>query len=177
MVKVSFPAPEFRLEGVAPDGVTFTEYALGGASKAGRWTVLFFYPLDFTFVCPTEITAFSEASKEFEQLSADVFGISTDSVHSHKAWLERDLGTLAFPLLADITHEVSRQYGILIEHEGVALRGVFIIDPKGILRYQLVHDNNVGRNVEEVIRVLSALQSGGLCPVNWKRGDKTITPA
>lgn len=174
MVKVSFPAPEFQLEGVEKDGQTCSEYTIGGASKADRWTVLFFYPLDFTFVCPTEITAFSEANAQFEDMCADVYGISTDSVHSHKAWINSDLGTLNFPLLADITHEVSRQYGILLEAEGVALRGVFILDPEGVLRYQLVHDNNIGRNVDEVLRVLAALQSGGLCPVNWNKGDANL---
>ncbi len=142
----------------------------------GKWLVLFFYPLDFTFVCPTEITAFNDRIQEFADLDCEILGVSTDSVYSHRAWIktpraEGGLGDLEFPLAADITKEVSRSYDVLIEKEGIALRGLFIIDPDGILRYQVVHDLNVGRNVDETLRVLEGLQSGGLCAANWKPGQ------
>jgi peroxiredoxin (alkyl hydroperoxide reductase subunit C) len=145
----------------------------------GRWLVLLFYPLDFTFVCPTELVAFSERYDEFAALSADVLGVSTDSVYSHRAWLQAPrnqggLGELRYPLASDPTHVTSRAYGVLIEDEGFTLRGTFVIDPKGMLRYALVHDNDIGRSSSETLRVLSALQSGGLCAVDWKPGDKTL---
>ncbi|MBS3117587.1 peroxiredoxin [Candidatus Woesearchaeota archaeon] len=140
----------------------------------GKWVVLFFYPLDFTFVCPTEIKGFSKQESEFEKVNAVVLGASTDSAHSHKAWFERDMPGVKFPVLADTSHQLSRAYGVLIEEEGVALRGTFIIDPDGVLRYQVVSDLNVGRSVSETLRVLQALQTGGLCPVDWKPGEKTL---
>ncbi|SEO62751.1 MULTISPECIES: peroxiredoxin [Propionispora] len=145
----------------------------------GKWLVLFFYPLDFTFVCPTEIRGFNSKINEIRELGADVLGVSIDSVHSHRAWIKTSreqggLGGLNYPLASDITKQVSRDYGILIEEEGIALRGLFIIDPDGILRYQVVCDLNVGRSVDETIRVLHALQSGGLCPIDWHPGDNTL---
>ncbi|MEK7615256.1 MAG: peroxiredoxin, partial [Patescibacteria group bacterium] len=139
----------------------------------GKWLVLFFYPLDFTFVCPTEITGFSTHYKEFQELNADILGGSTDSVHSHKAWL-KDLGELNYPLFSDITRSIARDYGVLLEDQGIALRGTFIIDPDGILRYALYHDLGVGRSVAETLRVLKALQTGELCPIEWKPGEKTL---
>ena len=176
MLKVSQPSPSFTLEGVAQDGETFQRYAVSEGGR-GRWTVIFFYPMDFTFVCPTEITAFGKAFEEFQKLDADVYGISTDSVHAHKAWIAQDLGKLPFPLLADPTHDVSRQYGVLLEDKGIALRGLFIVDPDGMLRYQLVHDLRVGRTVQETLRVLAALQTGELCPIDWTPGTKTLGKA
>lgn len=145
----------------------------------GKWLVLFFYPLDFTFVCPTEIRGFNSKINEIRELGAEVLGVSIDSVHSHRAWIKTSreqggLGGLNYPLASDITKQVSRDYGILIEEEGIALRGLFIIDPDGILRYQVVCDLNVGRSVDETIRVLHALQSGGLCPIDWHPGDNTL---
>lgn len=141
----------------------------------GKWLVMFFYPLDFTFVCPTEIKGFSDQIKEFNDLKADVVGISTDSVHSHKAWAERDFKDgLNIPLLSDMTKEVSFNYGVLLEDEGIALRGTFIIDPEGAIRYAVVSDNNVGRSVHETLRVLQALQTGKLCPVDWEEGKPTL---
>ena len=185
MIQVSRPAPDFNLEGVDPalskrkGGVNktgeFSHYKLS-AQKGKKWTVVFFYPMDFTFICPTEITAFSKHFADFKKLDAIVYGISTDSVHSHKAWL-KDLGALEFPLLSDMSHVVSREYGVLLEEKGIALRGTFIIDPDGILRYALYHDNNVGRSVTEVLRVLQALQTGELCPVEWAKGKKTLGKA
>lgn len=140
----------------------------------GKWIVLFFYPLDFTFVCPTEIEGFAKRSKEFDKLNAVAIGASTDSEHSHKAWFQRDLPDVKFPILADTAHHVSRAYGVLKEDQGIAYRGTFIIDPDGILRYAVISDLSVGRSVEETLRVLQALQSGGLCPVEWKPGEKTL---
>lgn len=145
----------------------------------GKWLVLFFYPLDFTFVCPTEITALSDAKDIFDDLDTEILGVSTDSKFSHRAWIntprdENGLGELNFPLASDITKSVSRDYGVLIEEEGIALRGLFIIDPEGELKYQVVNHNDVGRSVDETVRVLQALQSGGLCPANWKPGDEHL---
>lgn len=145
----------------------------------GKWLVLFFYPLDFTFVCPTEITAFNDRYEEFKELDCEILGVSVDSVHSHKAWIktpreQNGLGPLKFPLASDITKQLSRDLGILIEEQGIALRGLFIIDPEGTIKYQVVHDLNVGRNVDEVLRVLEALQAGGLCAANWKPGDALL---
>ncbi|MFB9325242.1 peroxiredoxin [Paenibacillus aurantiacus] len=174
---VGRPAPDFAMETVSGDGKTFGKASLN--DYKGKWLVLFFYPLDFTFVCPTEITALSSAAEEFKKLDTEILGVSVDSIHSHRAWIntpvaDNGLGQLNFPLAADITKTVARDYGVLIEEEGVALRGLFIIDPEGELKYQVVNHNDVGRSVEETLRVLQALQSGGLCPMNWKPGDKHL---
>ncbi|MBI1972748.1 peroxiredoxin [Candidatus Woesearchaeota archaeon] len=140
----------------------------------GKWVVLFFYPRDFTFVCPTEIRGFATKEQEFTKYNAVILGASTDSEHSHKAWFERDLKEVTFPILADTSHAVSRLFNILKEDEGLAHRGTFIIDPEGVLRYQVVSDLNVGRSVEETLRVLQGLQTGELCPIDWKPGQKTL---
>lgn len=174
---VGKPAPDFDMETVSGDGKAFSRVSL--SDYRGKWLVFFFYPLDFTFVCPTEITALSEAASQFEVLDTEILGVSIDSIHSHKAWINtpremNGLGRLNFPLAADITKKVSRDYGVLIEEEGFALRGLFIIDPEGELKYQVVNHNDVGRSVEETLRVLQALQSGGLCPINWRPGDKNL---
>ncbi|GAA3402777.1 peroxiredoxin [Paenibacillus hodogayensis] len=171
-------APYFEMETALGNGEEFGKVSLN--DYKGKWLVLFFYPLDFTFVCPTEIIAMSDAYEQFQDLDAEILGASTDSKHSHRAWINtpRDsngLGRLNYPLAADYTKSVARDYGILIEEEGVALRGLFIIDPEGELKYQVVNHLDVGRSVEETIRVLQALQSGGLCPANWKPGQKTLT--
>ncbi|HHT9144228.1 MAG: peroxiredoxin [Candidatus Brocadiaceae bacterium] len=171
-IKVGQNAPEFTLQGVVGD--KFKDVCLD--EFKGKWVVLFFYPLDFTFICPTEITEFSKRDSEFKQLNAQVLGASTDSVYSHKAWL-KELGNLNYPLLSDITKEASRKYGVLLEEKGIALRGTFIIDPEGKLRYQLVHDLGIGRSIEEILRVLRALQTGELCPVEWKPGKNTLGKA
>jgi alkyl hydroperoxide reductase subunit AhpC len=167
-MKVGEEAPEFELEG--------TKGRVLLSSKRGKWVVLFFYPLDFTYVCPTEVIAFSKAVKDFEKESAEVYGISVDSVAAHNAWIEK-LGGLNYALLSDINKEVSRKYNVLIEKEGIALRGLFIIDPDGLLQYMVIHNNNVGRSVQETIRVLKALKTGELCPVEWKQGEKTLGKA
>lgn len=171
MVQIGEKAPDFALEGVLDDN--FVEVRL--SDYLGDWVVLFFYPLDFTFVCPTEIRGFAARLGEFEGLNAQVLGCSVDSKYSHLAWIERDLGALGFPLLSDMTCSVAREYGVLLEDKGHSLRGTFVIDPEGVLRYALVHDNNIGRNTEEILRVLQALQTGELCPVDWKPGTPTLT--
>ncbi len=169
--KVGEPAPSFTLDAVV--GKDFKKISL--TDYRGKWVVLFFYPLDFTMVCPTEIKGFNEALKNFEKLNAVILGASVDSKWSHKAWLERgDLGDLKYPLLADLKKDTARKYGILDEREGVALRGLFIIDDKGVMQYQSVNNLSVGRSIEETLRVLEALQTGELCPVNWKPGQKTL---
>ncbi|MFS1511450.1 peroxiredoxin [Chengkuizengella sp. SCS-71B] len=175
---VGKPAPDFTMETALGNGDDFSTVSL--SDYRGKWLVLFFYPLDFTFVCPTEITALSEASGIFEDLDTEILGVSTDSKFSHRAWIntpvdENGLGKLNFPLAADLTKSVARDYGVLIEEEGIALRGLFIIDPDGELKYQVVNHNDVGRSVDETVRILQALQSGGLCPANWKPGEKQLT--
>ncbi len=143
----------------------------------GKWVVLFFYPLDFTFVCPTEIQGFNEKLGDFKAMNAQVIGASVDSVFSHKAWSEGDLGKLDYPLITDISHRISRDYGVLLEDKGISLRGCFIIDPEGNLKSYVVNDLSVGRNVDEILRLVQAFQTGDLCPVGWKPGEKTLGKA
>ncbi|MCX7923628.1 MAG: peroxiredoxin [Clostridia bacterium] len=171
-------APDFRMDAIKGDGETFTTVSL--SDYKGKWLVLFYYPLDFTFVCPTEITGISNRMPEFQKLNAEILGVSIDSKFSHKAWINTPqdkggLGKLNYALASDINKEVSRSYGVLIEEDGIALRGLFIIDPEGKVRYSVVHDLNVGRSVDETLRVLQALQSGGLCPIDWKPGEAPLT--
>jgi peroxiredoxin 2/4 len=144
------------------------------SSYKGKWVVLFFYPLDFTFVCPTEIRSFSSHENEFEKSNAVVIGCSTDSVHSHKAWFEQDLKDVKFPVIGDTAHRLSYMFGVLKEDEGIAFRATFIIDPEGVLRSATVNDLKVGRNVDETLRTLQAFQTGDLCPVDWHPGMKTL---
>lgn len=174
---IGLKAPYFKMKKVDGDGENFGTVTLD--DYKGKWLIMFFYPLDFTFVCPTEIIGFNDRIEEFKKLNAEVLGVSTDSEHSHKAWinLSRDkggIGKLEFPLASDMTQQVARDYGVLIEEEGIALRGLFIIDPDGMLRYSVIHELNVGRSVDETLRVLQALKSGGLCPIDWKPGDKPL---
>ena len=174
---VGVNAPDFEMHTAIGDGENFSKVNL--KDYKGKWLIMFFYPLDFTFVCPTEITGFSDKYEEFRELNADVLGVSTDSIYSHKAWMNTSknqggIEKLQFPLASDITHQVSRDYGVYVEDDGIATRGLFIIDPEGIIKYQVVHDLNVGRSVSEVIRVLRALQTGGLCPINWDEGDNLL---
>lgn len=165
-------APNFRMNTCDGDGSNFGHVSL--EDYRGRWLVMFFYPLDFTLVWPTELTGFSNRSDEFKSLNAELLSISVDSEHSHKAWINSSLGKLNFPMAADMTKNVSRDYGVLVEEDGIALRGLFIIDPEGIIRYSVVHDLNVGRSVDETLRVLKALQTGGLCPIDWKEGESLL---
>lgn len=174
IAQIGKPAPDFTLEGYHPDG-SFKNYSL--KDYRGKWVVLFFYPLDFTFICPTEITEFSNHNADFEALNSVIFGASIDSCHSHKAWCEGKLGKLAFPLLADLNRDASRAYHVLMEDKGHTLRGTFIIDPEGVLRYALYHDTGVGRSTDECLRVLKALQTGELCPASWQPGKETLGKA
>jgi peroxiredoxin (alkyl hydroperoxide reductase subunit C) len=172
-IQVGKPAPEFTVETVLGDEVKKVSLA---EFKGKKWVVIFFYPLDFTFVCPTEIIEMSDKYEEFQKLNAEVLGGSIDSIYSHKSWL-KELGKLHYPLFSDITRDMSRDYGVLIEEKGHTLRGTFIVDPEGVLRYHLVHDLTVGRSADETLRVLQSLQTGELCPANWKKGQKTLGKA
>jgi peroxiredoxin (alkyl hydroperoxide reductase subunit C) len=149
------------------------------ASYPDKWKVYFFWPKDFTFVCPTEIAAFGKLDREFADRDAQVLGASTDSEFVHLAWRNHhpDLKDLPFPMIADIKRDLSQQLGILDKHEGVALRATFIVDPQNMIRFVSVNDLSVGRNPAEVLRVLDALQTDELCPCNWKKGEATLTPA
>jgi len=169
--EIGSEAPRFILEGVVNQ--EFKKIQL--ADYRGKWVVLFFYPADFTFVCPTEIKGFSKALDEFAKVNAAVLAISVDSKFSHLAWIRSGaLDMLAYPLLSDVNKLTARAYGVLDEANGFARRGLFIIDPNGVIQYQVVHSDRVGRSVDETLRVLKALQTEELCPINWKPGDKTI---
>ncbi|MBM3969870.1 MAG: peroxiredoxin [Planctomycetes bacterium] len=174
-------APDFNAQVV--DGGQFRPLKL--SDLQGKYVVLFFYPLDFTFVCPTEITAFSDKVDEFAKRNCQVIGVSVDSHYSHLAWTQvpRDkggLGDIKYPLVADLTKSIARDYGVLIEGAGIALRGLFLIDKAGIVRHQVVNDLPLGRNVDEAIRMLDALQffeaNGEVCPANWKPGSASMKP-
>lgn len=168
---IGSPAPLFSLDGVV--NLEFKKISLG--DYKGKWVVLFFYPGDFTFVCPTEIKGFNKALGEFSKSNAQVLAVSVDSKYSHLAWLKSGaLDRLEYPLLSDISKQTARAYGVLDEVSSTARRGLFIIDPGGVIQHQVVHSDKVGRSVEETLRVLQALQTEELCPLNWKPGDKTI---
>lgn len=181
--KVQHPAPAFK--GTAVVNKDFKEIQLD--DYKGKYLVLFFYPLDFTFVCPTEIIAFSDRIKEFKALDAEVVGVSVDSHFSHLAWINTDrknggLGKLEYPLLADLTKQISRDYGVLLEDAGISLRGLFIIDPNGVVRQITINDLPVGRSVDETLRLIKAFQffekHGEVCPANWdpEKNKDTIKP-
>lgn len=144
------------------------------ADYRGKWLILFFYPLDFTFVCPTEIQGFNKHLEQFKKLGAEILACSTDSVYSHKAWVEKDLGKIQFPILGDTGHKVARTFNVLLEEKGIALRGTFIIDPDGVLKSAVVNDLSVGRSVDETLRTLEAFKSGKLTGCGWKPGEKTL---
>lgn len=175
--KVGKPAPDFKL--LSTKNLDTLEETIELKDYRGKWLVLFFWPYDFSYVCPTEILGFSDSYNEFKALDCEIVGASVDSVYTHRAWIEtpvnqNGIGSVQFPLVSDFTKETAEAYGILDDESGAAHRGLFIIDPEGILKYQVVTDMNVARSTEETLRVLQALQSGGLCPVNWKPGDKTL---
>lgn len=180
---VGSPAPDFAATAVH-DG-EFVELSL--ADYRGKYLVLFFYPLDFTFVCPTEITAFSDAYDKFAELNADVLGVSVDSQFSHLAWTqagrrEGGVGELRYPLASDLKREISRAFGVLSPSEGVALRGLFIIDPEGTVQHATINNLAFGRSVEETLRTLQAIKHvqdhpDQVCPAGWKPGEKTMNPA
>lgn len=173
MLKLNQPAPEFKIASYQKKlKDDYKEVEL--KDYKGKWVILFFYPRDFTFVCPTEIRGFAKHGDEFKKSDAQILAASTDSVHSHRAWFEKDLSEVEFPILADTNHSLSRAYEVLNEDNGEAERGTFIIDPEGLLRYVVLSDSNVGRSVEETLRVLKALQTGGLCPIDWEPGQANL---
>jgi len=178
---VTKPAPDFK--GMAVVDGDFQEISLD--SFKGKYLVLFFYPLDFTFVCPTELIAFSERISEFKNLDCEVVGVSTDSHFSHLAWNNQPrkdggLGGLKYPLMSDFNKSISRDYGVLLENDGVALRGLFLINPQGVVSHLSVNDLPVGRSVDETLRLLKAFQfvaeHGEVCPANWVPDSPTIKP-
>lgn len=177
-VMVGQPAPEFEVQAYdrTKDGKENEFSTVKLSDFKGKWVCLFFYPLDFTFVCPTEIVGFNKQLGDFDDRNTVLLTASTDSVFSHKAWcgVHNDLKGLKYLMLADTAHTLSRAYGVLKEDQGIAYRGVFLIDPTGVVRWLAVHDLGVGRSVEEVLRVLDALQTDKLCPCNWHKGEKTI---
>ena len=179
LARVGGHAPDFSAPAAFPDEAGNSPLqTVSLADYAGRWLVFFWYPADFTTVCPTEITALSDRWDEFAALDTDILGASTDSVHSHRAWVrtprtENGIEGVRFPLLADKAGRIARDYGVLLEDEGIALRGLFIIDPDGLIQYSVMHNLNVGRSVDETLRVLEAIQSGGLCGSDWKPGKRT----
>jgi peroxiredoxin (alkyl hydroperoxide reductase subunit C) len=168
--------PEFAVQACVSleKGKEFT--IVDSKQLAGKWSVFFFWPLDFTFVCPTEIAEFNRELKNFRERGADVYGASTDSHYVHLAWRQNhpDLKNLGFPMLADNKKELSEALGILHPTEKVPLRATYIVDPDGIVRWVSVNDLSVGRNVKEVIRTLDALQTDELCPCNWEKGQSTL---
>lgn len=152
-------------------------HKMGLGEYRGKWLVFFFYPRDFTFICPTELKSFAAHEEEFKKNGAEIVAASTDSEWSHKAWFEKDLPMVGYPVLADTTQVVARAYEVLNENDGSAERGLFIIDPDGIVRYALVSAGSVGRSVKETLRVLKALQTGERCPVEWEPGAATLGKA
>lgn len=178
---VGKPAPDFK--GDALVNGEFKQVSL--ADYKGKWLALYFYPLDFTFVCPTEITAFSDAASKFKELNCEIVGCSVDSKFSHLAWSKQSrneggLGDIAYPLLADLNKTVARDYEVLVEDAGVALRGLFIIDDKGVVQHSTINNLSVGRNVDEVLRLVEAFQytakHGEVCPAGWTKGSDSMKP-
>lgn len=178
-VLVQQQAPQFKATAVMPDG-QFKEISL--SDYKGKYVLLFFWPLDFTFVCPTEIIAFSDRAADFEKLGVQLLGASIDSHFTHLAWRnvprnQGGLGDIQYPLVADLNKDIARSYGVLLPG-GIALRGLFLIDKTGVVRHQLVNDLPLGRSVDEALRMVQALQyfetNGEVCPANWKEGSRTI---
>lgn len=178
-VLVQQQAPDFKAQAVMPDG-SFKQISL--ADYKGKYVVLFFWPLDFTFVCPTEIIAFSDRAADFEKLGVQLLGASIDSHFTHLAWRnvprnQGGLGEIQYPLVADLNKDIARSYGVLLPG-GIALRGLFLIDKNGVVRHQVVNDLPLGRSVDEALRMVQALQyfetNGEVCPANWKEGARTI---
>ncbi len=168
MVQVGVKAPDFSLKGIYQGRIA--NYSLH--FYPGKWLALFFYPADFTFICPTEVVGFSRMVREFRAEEAEILSVSVDSLETHRAWAE-ELGGVEYPLLSDEGRVVNRVYGVLEEKEQVSLRATFIINPDGEVSYLVVSHMNVGRSVEEILRVLRALRTGKLCPADWKPGKET----
>jgi alkyl hydroperoxide reductase subunit AhpC len=168
-------APNFRAKAVVKGEISEKEISLSDY-KGKKWVIFFFYPADFTFVCPTELEGFAEKYEEFKKAGAEIIAASRDTVFVHKAWIDNDkrVGKVKYPIIEDRKGEISQAYGVLDEASGNSHRGLFIINPEGIVKYMVVTDDNVGRSTEETLRILSALQSGGLCPVDWEPGQPTL---
>jgi alkyl hydroperoxide reductase subunit AhpC len=176
MLTIGDKLPTFHLKSVVSSepGNEFRD--VSHESYAGKWKVLFFWPMDFTFVCPTEIAEFGRRNADFADRDAQLLGISTDTQFVHLAWRNQhpDLKDLPYPMVADTKRELSTALGVLHKEEGVPLRATFVVDPDGVIRFVSVNDLAVGRSVDEVLRVLDALQTGELCPCNWKKGEDTL---
>ncbi len=179
MLGIGAQFPQFNLTGVVSNDINTAFQEFSTQSFEGKWLVVFFWPKDFTFVCPTEIAEFGRLNSEFTDRDAQVLGVSTDSEFVHLAWRthKEELKDLPFPMLADIKRDLSTQLGIIDANAGVAQRATFIVDPQGIIRFVSVTDLNVGRNVKETVRVLDALQTDELCPCNWQKGEEVIKVA
>lgn len=182
MLTIGDKLPAFSLKAVTRIDAPSPDEAfevISSESYPGKWLVLFAWPKDFTFVCPTEIAAFGKLNGEFADRDAQVLGMSTDNEFVHLAWRRdhEDLRDLPFPMLSDLKRELSSALGILHKEEGVCLRATFIVDPEGIIRFVSVNDLDVGRNPQEVLRVLDALQTDELCPCNWQKGEAVLQPA
>ena len=179
MLTVGDRFPEFSVTATVSNELDTAFETINQDSYAGKWKLVFFWPKDFTFVCPTEITGFAELNEDFADRDTVILGASTDSEFVHLAWRQNHAGLsqLPFPMLADIRKDLSTQLGILDEAEGVAKRATFLVDPHGIIRFTMVTDMSVGRNPREVLRVLDALQTDELCPCNWQSGEQTLKAA
>jgi peroxiredoxin (alkyl hydroperoxide reductase subunit C) len=179
MLTIGDKFPAFDLQAVVSIDPAKAFTRISGESDKGKWKIVFFWPKDFTFVCPTEIAAFGKLAGDFADRDAVVYGVSTDSEFVHLAWRQNhaDLKALPIPMLADIKRELSTALGVLDKNEGVAMRATFVVDPEGIIRFVSVNDLNVGRNPQEVLRVLDALQTDELCPCNWQKGQDVLKAA
>ena len=179
MLTVGDKFPQFNLKATVSNDLNNAFVDITNDTYKGKWLVVFFYPKDFTFVCPTEITGFAKLDQAFKDRDAQLLTGSTDSEFVHHAWRthHKDLNSLPFPMLADIKRELSQELGILDKGEGVCLRATFIVDPDNIIRFVSVNDLSVGRNPQEVLRVLDALQTDELCPCNWQKGDDVLKAA
>lgn len=178
ILQVGYPAPKFKAAAWDPRKPQNMSHQVSLDDLKGKWTLLFFYPLDFTFVCPTELIHLGDLAEEFEKHNCQIIAASTDSIFSHQAWAKQDprIGKLTFPILSDMSREVAFDYGVLHD-DGMSLRGAFLIDSEGVLQSMTVNNLNVGRNPDELLRTLKAFQTGDLCPVNWEKGKKTLGKA
>jgi len=179
MIRINEPAPEFTAEAFQNESID----TISLKTYHGKWVILFFYPADFTFVCPTELKELADNYETFKKLNTEVLSVSTDTAFVHKAWHDQSetIKQITFPMIADPTRKICISYGTLIEHEGLSLRATFVIDPKGIVKAFEFHDNSIGRSVAELIRKLEAAQfvekhGGEVCPASWKPGSKTLKP-
>ena len=180
MLTVGDKFPNFNLKAtVSTESLEKAFFPITNHTYKGKWLLVFFYPKDFTFVCPTEIKGFGDLNKQFADRDTQILAASTDSEFVHLAWRKdhKDLHDLPFPMLADTAKRLSSELGILDEEEGVAKRATFLVDPEGIIRFAYVTDGSVGRNPQEVLRVLDALQTDELCPCNWHKGEETLKAA